>query len=350
MNLKVTIVLVALAIAVGAFVYINPFKDIPEIEEDSPWFFQVAEEDIESIEVIFQGDSVKFVKVDVKRYLWEFEEPAGIPPSSYRWGGITLLLSGPRTRRDLTPLKQIIEDPAEYGLDNPSIIVTVGLTQDRTIEFRMGDKTTDGLHTYGQVSGFPQLFIIADSWGDVIARLVTEPPIPRWYEERDPESIVEVNITMRDTQEEATSVLQFKREDEGWFVKDTRKDDNEEALAIDTELWAEIVPLLGRPSGISVAVLSVDDRDYTPWGINDDSSAVELRFAGVSDRGSNFIDGTTFTIGSRTDDGQHYYAQQVSDNIVNPVLLIDAEWVDTFLGFFDDIPYADPEPSAAQSN
>ena len=350
MNVRVTIVLIAVAIVVGAVAYINPFKETLEVEEDSPWFFQLAEEDIETIEIIFQGDSIKFKKVDVKRYLWEFEEPAGIPPNSYRWGGITLLLSGPRTRRDLTPQKQIIEDPAEYGLDNPTTIVTVGLTQNRTIEFRLGDTTTDGLHHYGQISGFPQLFIIADSWGDVIARLVTEPPIPEWFEERDPASIVEVNLSMRDAQLEEIPFLKFEKEDEGWFVKDSRKDEADEPLLVDAEQWAEIIPLFVRPSGISTAVLSVDDRDYTPWGIVDDSPAIELRFRGFSERGTEFIDGVTFKIGSKTDDGQRYYAQQISDNIVNPVLYIDAEWVDTFLGLFDDIPYADSESAAAQSN
>ncbi len=356
MNLRVTIVLVAVAIVVGAVAYINPFKDIPEFEEDSPWFFQLAEEDIETIEVVFQGDSVKFVKVDVKRYLWEFEEPAGIPPNRDRWGGITLLLSGPRTRRDLTPQKQIIEDPAEYGLDNPSTIVTVGLTQDRNIEFRLGDTTTDGLHHYGQISGFPQLFIIADSWGDVIARLVTEPPIPRWYEERDPESIVEVNLTLGDTREEDTPILRFKFEkekddrNEGWFVEDSRKGEDAEPLAVDAEFWAAIVPLLGRPSGISVEQHSVDDRDYTPWGIVDDSPAVELRFFGVSDRGSEFTDGITFKIGSKTPDEQSYFAHQITDNVINPVLLIDADWVETLLDLFDDVPYADSESAAAQGN
>ena len=349
MNLRVTIVLIAVAIVVGAVAYINPFKETLEVEEDSPWFFQLAEEDIETIEILYQGDSIRFKKVDVKRYLWEFEEPAGIPPNRDRWGGITLLLSGPRTRRDLTPQKQIIEDPAEYGLDNPTLIVTVGLTQDRTIEFRLGDKTTDGLQHYGQISGFPQLFIITNSWGDVISRLVTEPPIPEWYEERNPASIVEVNLSMMDAQLEEIPFLKFEKEDDGWFVKDSRKDEDDEPLLVDAEQWDEFIPFFVRPSGISTAVLSVDDRDYTPWGIVDDSPAIELRFRGLSDRGIQFIDGVTFQIGNKTDDGKRYYAQQVSDNLVNPVLYIDAEWVDMFFGLFDNIPYADPEP-AAQSN
>ena len=52
MNVRVTIALVVAAIAVGVVVYLNPFQSEPEPKDDSPWFFQLAEEDITSIEVI----------------------------------------------------------------------------------------------------------------------------------------------------------------------------------------------------------------------------------------------------------------------------------------------------------
>ena len=353
MNVRLTILLVVVAIAVGAVVYVNPFKETVEREEDSPWFFQVAEEDIQEIEVIHQEDSVRFFKIDPDRYLWEFEEPEGIPPSRYRWGGITLLLSGPRTRRDLTPQKLIIEDPAEYGLDDPITIVNVGLTHDRRLEFRLGHETTDGYHHYGQVIGFPQLFIIADSWGDVIARLATEPPIPTWYEDRDPAATVELNIYDGGRFSEDTRILTFENEDEeGWFVSDRDVDD--EPLLVDSQRWAAILPLLGRPAGVSVAVPSVDDRDYTPWGIGDDSRAIELRFLGKSEGGVDFTDGDTYLIGDKaTDEPSYfaqpgakppdkpsYFAQHVSDDVLNPVLYIDSEWVETLFALLDDVPYA----------
>ena len=364
MNVRVTIVLIVVAAAVGALVYFNPFQSDPEPEDDSPWFFQLAEEDIESIEVLHAGQTVSFVKTDVEHYLWEFVDPAGIPPDRNRWGGITLLLSGPKTRRDLTPQDVIIDDPAEYGLDQPATIVKVGLTLDRYLEFRLGHETTDGYHHYGQVSGFPQLFIVADSWGDVIARLAVEPPIPRWWVEHTSDDIVEVNIYDGGRFTEGTRTLTFDYdEDDGWTVR--LRPDDEDKTPVDEERWNEVQPLLGRPLGVAVAVPFVDDRDTTPWGIDEQSSrTIEIRFPGTSQGDVNFTDGDTYVIGDKVgcvdaEEGRpkaceagdsmarqdSYYAQRVSEHIINPILYVDALWVDTLFALFDDIPYGEkPEP------
>lgn len=373
MNVRVTIALVVVAIAVGAVVYFNPFQSEAEPRDDSPWFFQLAEEDIQSIEVIHrvengEGDqavkTVSFVKTSPEHFLWEFVDPQGIPPNRNRWGGITLLLSGPKTRRDLTPQSIIIEDPAEYGLDNPATVVKVGLTLDRDLEFRLGHETTDGYHHYGQVIGFPQLFIIADSWGDVIARLAVEPPIPRWYVEHTPEDIVEVNVHDGPRFGDDTRTLTFDYdEDDGWTVQ--LRPTDEEKRPVDSERWAEVQKLLGRPLGVRVAVPYVDDKDTTPWGIGDDtSSAIEIRFPGTSQSDVNFTDGDTYMIGHKVEceddanvpipceDGamapgpERYYAQRISEHLINPILYVDALWVDTLFALFDDIPYGeeqDPE-------
>ncbi len=373
MNVRVTIALVVVAIAVGAVVYFNPFQSEAEPRDDSPWFFQLAEEDIQSIEVIHRVEgtpddqpvkTVSFVKTSPEHYLWEFADPQGIPPDRNRWGGITLLLSGPKTRRDLTPQNIIIEDPAEYGLDDPATVVKVGLTLNRDLEFRLGHETTDGYHHYGQVIGFPQLFIIADSWGDVIARLAVEPPIPRWYVEHTPEDIVEVNVHDGPRFGDDTRTLTFDYdEDDGWTVQ--LRPTDEEKRPIDTERWAEVQKLLGRPLGVQVAVPYVDDKDTTPWGIGDDtSSAIEIRFPGTSQSDVNFTDGDTYMIGHKVEceddanvpipceDGamapgpDRYYAQRISEHLINPILYVDALWVDTLFALFDDIPYGeeqDPE-------
>ena len=208
MNLKLTVGLILFALlmllfvgaavgalgdtAFGAVAKYTPFATQEERAEKSPWFYQVSFEDIISIEVNAEGNTERFIKND--RDAWVFERLDGIPPSHTRWGGIVLLVSGPQTRRDLTSgfeegfatVRATIDDPAEYGLDQPTLVVKLGLTADRELEFRLGDKTTDGNHHYGQVIGFEELFLIADIWGEVLARLANEPPLPKWWVYREP--------------------------------------------------------------------------------------------------------------------------------------------------------------------
>ena len=349
MSLKLTVLMVVAAAVVGVVAYINPFEDSEERVPGSPWFYQVAENDIDFIEVTHEGERVAFRKRGKSD--WIFLDPANIPPAYTRWSGIILLLGGPATRRDLTPTSTVIEDPAQYGLDDPATVITVGLTGDRSIQFTLGDETTDGRYVYGQVSGFPQLFIIADDWGNVLSRLASEPPLPKWSVKRDAEDVNEVSIYLGDANLKDTPQLQFKEQDGEWLVKDFTKD--EEAIPVDLERWDKVVPLLGGPPRVEVEVPAVDDADFTEWGISDDSTGIEFRFPGTTARGTAFVDWVRFRVGSKTPDGRSYYARPESHemNIFQiPVLTVDADWIDTLLNLYDDVPYGQETQSSATVN
>lgn len=346
MSLRTTVFLVIAAAIVGVIVYINPFKKDEEDEPDPPWFYQVSMDDITTIQVKHQDKQVKFIKGPEDA--WLFEDPEGIPPSHERWGGIPLLLSGPQTRRNLTEQPQLIEniDLADYGLDEPQTIVDLDMVGNRHLQFRLGDKTTDGGHHYAQVVGFPQLFTIAASWGDVVARLAAEPPLPKWYVKRTPEEIVELNIYLGDYTSENTELLQFKKDSDNntWSVQ--HFDADQQAYPVDPNRMDELVSLLSGPPTITVADPKAEDKDFAQYGIVKESSAIELRFAGQTERGTRFIDGILFTLGTKAPEKNGYYARSESDEFFKPVLLLDATWTEKVLALKDNIPYA-PESRAS---
>ena len=338
MKLGTTLVLIAVAIAVGIIVMINPWAAKPEVVTKSPWFYKVDMDDIVEFDITtIDGSYIKFVKAAPVAG-WTFDDPKGIPPAFEKWGGQTLLLSGPNTRRDLTEAAPMIENPAQYGLDHPRTIVNVGLTADRHLQFRLGDNTTDGSHVYGEVAGFPQLFIIAESWGRVLSNLALEPPYPTWWLKRDPEEIVEVNIYDGKPHAEGVKRVKFAKKDDEWLTRDYSADPDDRRL--DESTWGSILPLLSGPANITVAELYVDDADYTRWGLTDDSASIELRYADKSDLGTTFIGGYVLRVGSKTPDGKGYYAQIHHERIWKPVLVMDAAWTETLLDAFEDVPYS----------
>ncbi len=359
MSLRTTIALVIVAAIVGVVAYINPFTSEETRKPKPPWFYQVSEDDIEGITVTTRTDKVSFVKTGKRT--WMFKDPAGIPPSYYRWGGIPLLLSGPQTRRDFSEdveheyfqiTTQVIEDPAEFGLDDPRATVHIKLTADRELLFTLGDSTTDGSHIYGQVEGFPQLFIIADIWGKVVGRLADEKPYPKWYVKRDPAIIRGLNVFMGDVTSPETPFVHFYlEEDDGlWYACENCSNDKEKIRLVDLERWKEILPLLSGPPNVHVAVPRVEDRDFEQWGINDEAVGIEITFDEVREQAGrkyDIIGGLPIRIGDKTEDGNWDYAiHQDDEQIVKPVLLVEAEWVETLLGLHADIPYA-PEPQAS---
>ena len=240
--------------AFGAVARYTPFAtQLRSVSRSHPWFYQVSFDDIIGIEVNAGGNTERFLKND--KDAWVFERLDGIPPSHTRWGGIVLLVSGPQTRRDLTSgpvgfeegfsaVRATIDDPAEYGLDDPTLVVRLGLTADRELEFRLGDKTTDGNHHYGEVIGFDELFLIADIWGEVLARLANEPPLPKWWVYRDPETITEVNIYTGVVGEPDGPFLRLQQEEGEWVARNF--DTDEENRPVDPDRFAEYLPPLRR--------------------------------------------------------------------------------------------------------
>ena len=337
-NIKLTISLIGLAVIAIIVYLVNPFSREEEKKIPEPWFYQVHVDDMTSIQIDHQGETAAFVKT--KSDSWAFDMPELIPPDHNRWGGIDFILGGPQTRRDLSETKIIIEDASEYGLDNPHTIVTIGLTLERSVQFSLGDKTTDGEHHYGKVTGFPQLFLIADSWGDVISRLATEPPYPKWFVKRDPSTIDEVNIFPKSEDASTdTSQLRFSRVDnENWELINYSV--NDRPFPVDKEKWASIEPLLKGPDGVSVELHKVADRDYSPWELGDNSASIEIRFKTKSEKGTTFINGALIIIGKKTPDGNHYYAMPGNDALIQPVLKISSSWVDPLLSLYEDPPYA----------
>ena len=338
MNWKFTLGLVVLAAAIAAVAYWNPFFSPPERIPANPWFYQVSMDDIVKIDVNTGSKTQGFHKSD--EHAWAFDDMKGVPPDPYRWGGIVLLLSGPQTRRDFSEIRPEIEDPAEYGLHDPQLVVNVGLTADRHLEFRLGDKTPDGHHHYGQVIGFPQLYLIADTWGEVLARLANEPPIPKWWIQRDPEDIVEINIDLREPGETDRPRLRLQRKEGEWFARHTPND--EENRPLDAEKWSEYLPLVGGPGEMTIEKYRVVNRDHGDWGIDEEGRYIELRFAGLTETGVKFTDGIPFLIGNETPDGEGYYAIPISgESSVSAVVYLDADWVDTMFGLVSNVPYAE---------
>jgi len=170
MSFRTTFILVALFLLLGGYALISQLTRSPEKPKLPPWVYSMDDDALIAIDISYQGKSVSFRRDDNLR--WHFDRPDGPPVNLQRWGGIPLLLSGPRSRRVVT---QQAEDLAPYGLASPQMVITLGFGGP-PLEILVGDKTPDGKGYYMQVRGYPTIYVVDYTWGDVIARLVTEPP------------------------------------------------------------------------------------------------------------------------------------------------------------------------------
>ena len=323
----------ALALVAAVVVVLDPFRVQDEPGAGLPWFYRIAPEEIESIEILHGEGHVRFLRVSESAFV--FADPPGIPPDRVRFSGVALLVSGPRAKREL-PLDSAASGLSDqYGLDDPRTVVHVGIAGKEDLEFRLGRETSDGVHQYGQVSGVAALHLIASSWGEVLARLVEEPPLPKWYVKRSPEEVVELNLYRDGSRPDVSPSLRFNESEGAWTVG---RGVGETARPVDAGRWSDLIPLLSGPPDISVITLEAGEARY---GFTEDPPAIELRFLNESPRGTPFVDSVRWSIGGKTPDGLSYYAMVDAEGPLGPVLAIDAEWTETLMRLVDKPPYAE---------
>lgn len=170
MSFRTTFVLLALFLLVGGYALFTQLTKQPERTKLPPWVYTMDDDALTAIDITYEGQSVSFRRDD--KFLWHFDKPDGEPVNLERWGGIPLLLSGPRSQRVLA---QDVKDPAQYGLASPQMIIKLGFGG-TPLDIMVGDRTPDGKGYYMQVTGYTAIYVVDYTWGDVIQRLVTEPP------------------------------------------------------------------------------------------------------------------------------------------------------------------------------
>jgi hypothetical protein len=168
---QVVALLIALAI-VGGYAFVQESaQDAGSVSSDT-FLYNIRARDMSLVEITHMGNTEQFVWDGPERS-WVFDDHSRAVVSEYRWGGITLLLEGPKYER-LLEIDQA--DLGRFGLDPPSNTIRIGLDSGDMFALDLGITTPDGLNHYVRLEGANEIAIVDRSWGDVLTRLVTEPP------------------------------------------------------------------------------------------------------------------------------------------------------------------------------
>ena len=319
MNIPATgILLTVLAFVAGLWFFVIKEGEEPRTPSDAFWFYKVAEEDIRTISIQTEAGDQSFTYREGSG--WYFTGEQQPPVDLARWGGVTLVLSGPRARRVLT---EDLDDLKTYGLDPPSTVFDLSLRGDRTLRMYLGNLTPDGSGYYATQDGDDNLYVIESIWGQVLRRLAFDPPNPQWFYRLDPARVLYLGVTKG----EVTS--DFVREGANWRFA------NADRTPVDPFRWAEIVPLLDGPPSLGILQDRIDDLGT--YGLLEPRATVIVEYlppTGIG--GSNWE--VLLEVGSATADGSAYYAKAVGQ----PALLtIDASWYETIERLVDDPPVAE---------
>lgn len=329
MNTVATAVLLAVLVIVAGlwFFVLRDMGEEPE-PDDNFWFYKVEEDDIEFIGITTEDTMGAFSYREGEG--WFFDGEKQPPVDLARWGGVTLVLSGPRARRVLA---EEIEDYNTYGLDPPSTVLDLGLSGDRSLQLYLGKLTPDGTGYYAYQRDDESLYVIESIWGQVLRRLAFEPPYPQWFYRLDPARVLYLGVTKG----EVTS--DFVTEASGWRFA------NPERTAIDEDRWAEVLPLLDGPDFLGIEAEHIDD--LAKYGLLEPHAVVIIEYLppeGIESSNWESI----LEIGDLTPEGDRYYARAQGQPYL---LVLDAPWFETMERLVDEPPVpaeaeADATPAA----
>ena len=322
MSIRTSIILVVSLVMIAGYVFFVQFNETIEVQDEPPWFYNVDMLDMNRIAITDREEEAVFFLGDDNR--WHLDQPEGLPVGLNRWGGITLLLSGPKSRRLLNEQPTDLEP---YGLDSPPGRIEMGLKDGRTISLLLGFPTPDGLGSYAQLEGSPEVFTIAAEWEQVLDRLIVETPYPEWYYNIDLPLLTLIELQ---TQEKTIALT---KDEDGWRF------DDEVQSPVDEAQLPFIIASLEKPSQTLVEY-NIDDLAL--YGLDESSLSLSLLLRTERREGTtNFISQTLFRIGKLTEDGMGYFVQTVHDDPIMDVFMVNADWVEGLQAIVANPPYLD---------
>jgi hypothetical protein len=333
MSLRLALALIIIASWAGvgvAFLIENP--PAAGKDPDPPFFYNLSSDDLRKITISAGGQSVTWVyRQDIRR--WFFESPENVPANLQRWGGITTLLGGPKTQR---VLEQRIDNEVKYGLDKPPLTISASLRDGTDYVLNIGSTTpNEGAH-YARVVGYPQLVLVDSSWGNVLTRLVNEPPYPDWWYTMDPAKAAELLFYKKN---EVVRAYGLNDDDGKWYVCDLPVvgDPCTGTKLADADAILSALKLIAARQINGAESLSLPEQaDYVPFQATVDAPYLSIRIENVKQTNITEVTRTSMTIGGLTPDGKERY---MVANETQDVVRADAAWANKILELFEGEPF-----------
>lgn len=177
MNTRATLILVAVLVALGAYVFFGELRGgktaslTPTPSANTVW--DVPADDVIRIAVhdVAAQQDARLVKD--ARGEWQIEMPITYPADPARLNALTGQLA-------MVMASRVITDPptdlAPFGLVTHTLTAEIGLQEGGAKRLFVGDKNPQGFSYYAQAEGDPSMYLVASGLVDDLRRLIAEPP------------------------------------------------------------------------------------------------------------------------------------------------------------------------------
>jgi hypothetical protein len=179
MNPRVTVGLLAVLVALGAYIYFgptpaaNPAGPTPATKAQPPQqieLWSVQESQIQSVNVQRGGQQAGVTRSGED---WQWT-PSGEPADRLRVSSLILRLA----RVNATYRVTTATNDAEFGLASPVMVATINLASGESRTLTVGSKAPAESGTYVRAGGDSAIYLVSNALIQDLERIVTEPPRP----------------------------------------------------------------------------------------------------------------------------------------------------------------------------
>lgn len=333
MNLRISLVLV-IVLSISGIALTWAVKNLPEASRAPalPFTYTIAPDDLRQINIKTRSGEMTFFLKPEER-VWYFKDPADIPVNHDRFGGMTFLVGGPKAARRL---QDQIENESVYGLDNPTMAMTLTLRDGSVVVVELGEKTPNLGSHYARIVGSPKLWLIDSSWGDVLTRLTDDPPFPNWRYSLNPANVKELIFL------EGNEIVRgiAYHDDKGWVECDIIEGQPppvpcEGETPINESEFLPYLDHLANPQFQRVVKVAreVSEDDDELYGVSVNAPYIDIRVEEQTRARVTEVSHVTITLGELTPDGQGMYVRAMEEPDVAEV---DADWGRKVKDLFSD--------------
>ena len=177
MNPRVTVGLLAVLLALSAYVYYGPQAGPPpgptpaaKAPDPSLELWTLEESQIQSVSVQRSGQEAGVQRAGEE---WQLT-PSGEPADRLRVNSLIFRLASVRA----TYRVPNATDDAQFGLLAPTMVATVRLASGDARTLTLGTRAPAESGTYVRVNGDPNVYLVSNALAQDLERIVTEPPRP----------------------------------------------------------------------------------------------------------------------------------------------------------------------------
>jgi hypothetical protein len=183
LSYKTTLILAGVLILLAGAAYYFHLTKPAQKPENRPEIWSVEGEKIYHITVRLPHPKKTIAFFQDQEERWRFDDETRNPVDPKRWGGIVILVSGPKSKRMIA---EKVLDLEEYGLTDPRMIVILGVKgRKNPLEILFGGQTPGEDHTYVKLKDHSPVYLIHSTFFQVLERLVLEPPRPAVSKAKD---------------------------------------------------------------------------------------------------------------------------------------------------------------------